>query len=91
MRKIWKYGFDLTKERFSIEMPGGATILTAQIQHGKPVMWVLFLDDEGVGLAKRNFVLFETGAVQYMGDLRFIATLQFFGGESVLHLFEEER
>ena len=90
MRKIWKYDIDARRERFSVSVPKGATFLTAQVQHGKPVMWAMVETEED--LENRYFVLLETGAVQnYQSVLGFIATLQLDDGKYVVHLFEEER
>lgn len=36
---IWKYELDPTTKNQAINMPGGAEILTVQIQRGKPVVW----------------------------------------------------
>ena len=44
MRTIWKY--DIQIGECEIEIPVGAEILCAQIQHGRPQLW-MHVDSEG--------------------------------------------
>jgi hypothetical protein len=92
MKKIWKYSFLMKPGTFKLNVPRGAKFLTAQIQYADPVMWAIVEGDEKE-VESRTFVLLETGGgvLDHPGVLRFMATLQFFGGEYVLHLFEEEK
>ncbi len=39
MKAVWKYQFPIT-DRFILQMPEEARILTAFIQEGKPCLWV---------------------------------------------------
>jgi hypothetical protein len=98
MREITEYEFDPEIEQFSVYMPSGSTILTAQVKNEKLVIWALATVDTWINPAKRNFIILETGVVsKYIGNLQFIATLQLEIGTDrnrrcgrSIHLFEEK-
>lgn len=97
MKRIFKYplpmevdnGVARWKDRFEIELPRGAEILTVQEQNNAPMLWAL-VDPEAIK-EKRKMLLLNTGAemppdVNYH---RFLGTYQLNGGRLVFHLFED--
>ena len=83
-KTIWKYPFEI-KDDLTIEMPAGAEILSVQVQHGEPCIWVLV--DPSNKWDVRHFMVRGTGhSVDFDG--RFIGTIQIMGGSLVFHLFE---
>ena len=87
--RIWKYTLQDTWKQ-TIAMPLGAKILTAQMQEGKIVLWVLFDHDWRVSpepLKKdRTFYMYVTEEPTDLDYQHYIATLQM--GHLVVHLFE---
>lgn len=84
------YKYDVPRGgSFELELPPRAQILTVQVQHGEPRIWVL--GDTEEKLEVRYFKLIGTGQ-QYKIDPykieRYIGTFQMGGGALVLHLFE---
>lgn len=87
-KTIYKYDIKID-DKFEIQLPIGAEILSVQIQYGDPKMWVLV--DPAAPIAPRVFEVFGTGhPIHYdMGiDRRFIGTFQIQDGRLVFHLFE---
>lgn len=87
--KIFKYGLpELDNGSFSLNMPKGAKILTAQEQNGTMVMWALVNPENKP--EKRNFLSLGTGnPISYSQKrLAYITTVQENEGEYVWHLFE---
>ena len=84
MRTIWKFEIPIQDE-FELQIPMASQVLTVQVQHGKPCIWVMVNPD-----AKRityQFVLRGTGH-PIEGDLGpHIGTLQMADGSLVFHLF----
>lgn len=90
MKTIWK--FPLTAQTYqSIEMPIGASILTAQLQGETLCIWALVDKDlTSAQIEKRHFLIFGTGHdIMHGYDLKYISTFQLHGGALVFHLFEE--
>ena len=87
METIWKYEFALgaSGTQFSLNLPKGATILTAQMQGDAAVMWAL-VDTEMV-LTKRAFVTYWTGNRMRDCYHHYINTVTTPSG-LVYHLFE---
>lgn len=84
--KIFKYPFEI-KERFSIEMPAGADILTVQNQREVGTMWAL--TDPTEKMEKRNFAIVGTGhEFDPQQGFEYIGTFQMLGGVMVWHVFE---
>ncbi len=83
--KVYKWPIPLT-HRFSLQMPQGSIILTAQLQGETPVIWALV--DPTKPEEQKNFALLETGQTFDEGVLHYIATFQFVSGRSILHLFQ---
>lgn len=82
---IWKFPLRVA-DRQNVEMPFGARILSAQMQHGTPILWALC--DADAEMRPRRFVMFGSGqeilpehdAGEYVG------TVQSF--HFVWHIFE---
>lgn len=86
MQTIWKFDVP-TQDIFWLELPIGARVLSAQMQKGKPCLWVL-LDPE-IPKEGRRFRLSGTGhPIEKAESLSFIDTFQLDGGSLVFHLFE---
>ena len=86
-RSIWKYMFPRAARSATFKMPKGATFLSAQAQQGNWVAW--FLVDPNAPLCDRTFRAHLTGVNFMYSEDVFLATVQFNGGDFVLHLFEE--
>lgn len=89
MQTIFKY--QLTPEQ-TVELPVGAQILYAGMQHGGLFIWAL-VDDAITQMEIREMKVYGTGqAVNYPvgGDkgIRFINTIITMGGQLVLHVFD---
>jgi hypothetical protein len=85
MKTIWKYEFTIS-DRIIIEMPKEAEILSVQMQHNKPCLWVLV--DPNIEKEKRYFELSGTGHPVDMNIERwFIGTFQMADGDLVFHLW----
>ena len=92
MRTVWKFPLYPSPPPLSftgdvvVWMPQGAQVLTVQAQEDVPVLWAL-VDTEAVS-GPRHFLVVGTG--HDMGDpaVRYVGTVQLFGGGLVLHVFE---
>jgi len=88
---IWKYELMVADEQ-GVEMPKGATILTLQVQRGKPCLWVLVSPDAEKEI--RTFETFGTGHLysdHIWEGLKYIGSYQLSDGNFVGHVFERER
>lgn len=87
MKTIWKFECKV-EDRFTLEMPEGARILSLQTQGQVPCLWALV--DTDTPLEKRYFRLLGTGHPVDFSVPRhvFHGTFQLFGGSLVFHLFE---
>jgi hypothetical protein len=88
MKTIYKYSIPVTQGSFQLDLPAGAKILTAQLQKGKPQMWVLV--DTNMPAVSREFCLIGTGAPVQEAGLTYISTLLLDADAKVVHLFEKE-
>lgn len=90
MKTVWKYDLspnDGDSMRVHIEMPVGAQVLTAQMQHSKPQLWVLV--DPNASKELRSFQVVGTGhPFEPAPTARYVNTFQMQGGLFVFHLFE---
>ena len=91
---IWKYPIPLV-ERFNLEMPRDAQILTVQIQNDQPTLWVMAdldraEDSKRVPEARdiRMFGIAGTGRPFEDEGWAYVATWQY--GGYVWHLFERK-
>ena len=87
MNKVFKYPVPV-QDRFSLNLPQGARILTVQEQHGEPQIWAL-VNPENV-IETRNFCLAGTGhsIEENEENLNYIGTFQLYNGDFIEHLFE---
>jgi len=86
MKTIHKFPITIT-DRFTLNLPKGAQILSLQPQHDQACLWTLVDPDQPK--EARLFRLFETGdEVEEADRLSFVATFQIHGGSLVFHVFE---
>ena len=87
MSVIWKYPLLVVSQQ-RIMMPAQAQILSAQIQQGKPMLWVLVNPrNEKV---ERIVSVYGTGHVHDRDSFgTFIDTFQMQNGELIFHVFEQ--
>lgn len=87
MRRIYKYPVE-GKDRFVINMPKGAQVLSMRLQRNGPQIWAL-VDPTADG-EDRHFRLAGTGhdIKEDPESLTYIDTCLLYGGDLVLHLFE---
>jgi len=87
MKTIWKFPVSMT-DSIGIEMPVGARVLTVQVQHGQPYIWVEV--DPEAQKEHRSFRLFGTGhPIEEGFVLDYVGTFQMHDGGLVFHLYEE--
>lgn len=85
---IYKYPIAMTDEQ-TIPLPAGARILSAQVQRGQICLWAS-VDREEKRIEPRTFRIIGTGhPVPDLGELAYIATVQFDGGALIFHVFEK--
>ena len=87
---IWKYNLCIGQTR--IDMPKGATIRMAQMQHERLTLWVQVNPDEKE-TEERWFRTYTTGSEFVVkdadgGKAEYITTIQLDNGDYVFHLFE---
>lgn len=89
---IYKYPVTIT-DRFKLELPVGAEVLSVQSQHGQPMMWVLHDREPDTAVESKAFRVLGTGhqIVTYNEDynLRYLGTAICSGDSLVWHVFEE--
>ena len=86
MTAVYKYDVILD-DTFTLALPEGAEVLTVQMQHGIPRLWVRV--DPTAPARPRQFRLAGTGhPIEDADDWRYVGTVQLQGGVLVLHLFE---
>jgi hypothetical protein len=88
--KIFKYQLP-ADDYFSLQVPAGSRILSVDVQHGVPCMWVLV--DPTNSPVTRRFRFAETKhpIEETVEQLTFIGTFQMHEGNSVFHIFEITR
>jgi hypothetical protein len=86
MRTIYKYPVQIEDEQ-TIEIPLLSKVLTVQIQHGKPYIWVAVDTDSKVVPFK--FKLYGTGhpITNDSNYSTYIGTFQLCSGDLVFHLY----
>ena len=85
--KIWKYTLQPGVTR--LEIPNGGQVLSVQVQHGEPRIWVLV--DPTARNEAREFTVYGTGVdvpSRHEGLKAFIGTIQMAEGSLVYHVFE---
>lgn len=83
MKTIYKYQIEIADGQL-IRMPKGATILTVQLQDGKPYLWAKI--ETGNPNVVRSINMFGTGNPISDAPLDYIGTIQLNG--FVWHVFE---
>lgn len=85
--KIWKFVLALGDSQL-VPMPKDATMLSIQVQKSNLCMWALCNEDAEV--VERRINIYGTGnpLPDYIGDFKFLATFQIYGGDLVFHAFE---
>lgn len=88
MKTIWKYPLEFAGYVQTFEMPVGAEVLTAQVQHGRICLWAL-VEDKLPAVYDRNFIILGTGHEnREQGELKYVATVQMENGSLIFHIFE---
>ena len=83
--EIWKFELEVTDEQ-TIEMPLDAEILTVQVQHGVPCIWVAVVPTNlkvkrGIRIAGTGHTLLTTNG--------YIGTFQMMGGNLMFHVIDQ--
>ena len=81
---IWKSDLAM-KDAQTIEMPGGAEILSVGVQHGKPRIWARV--QPGLPTERRTILVRGTGHPMNGGGA-FLGTFQLHGGTLIFHVFD---
>jgi len=88
MKTIYKYSLT-TKPQQEVKMPGGAEILSVQVQDKVPCVWALVNPTQR--LVTRHLEVYCTGepiSEAMLGQRKFLGTVHLEGGKLVLHVFE---
>jgi hypothetical protein len=86
---IWKYQLSFAGN--VIKLPKHHQILSVQVQHSEPVMWVL-QEPTGEGLSDVAIHIVGTGhSIPQDVMLEFVDTFQLNDGNLVFHVFKESR
>lgn len=88
MKQIFKYKLQITDLQ-RLDLPIDATILTAQVQKEELFIWVLVTPDAPKQYKKIRII--GTGHPipdEPISKVRYINTVQFYGGDLVWHVFE---
>lgn len=86
MKTIWKYKLN-TVDAQKINLPINARILTVQMQHGTPSLWVIVDPDENI-MKEHTFRTYGTGHHRECISGFYVGTYQDLGGQLVFHVFE---
>jgi hypothetical protein len=90
LKTIYKYPIRFDNA-YSIDLPKGATILTAQMQGEGLFVWAM-IDPDETATERRWFRVHGTGhrPIEDTDSLRWIGTVQLHGGALVFHVFVRE-
>lgn len=83
---IWKYPLIIEDEQ-TLQMPRGAVILSAQVQHGSLFLWAMV--DPTQPHDERDIEIIGTGMEFSEAPRNYIGTVQMAGGNLVWHIFEK--
>lgn len=88
-KTIYKYELEI-EDYQELSLPVGYKILTVQVQHEVPCIWVLIDQDE---LIKKTVVLRMVGTGHIIQDedvsgQSYIGTFQLFNGDLIYHVFK---
>lgn len=85
--QVWKFTLDVVGSQ-EIEMPESARLLSVQVQHSKPQLWVM-VDETAESTELRKIRIAGTGRpIPDHDSVRFIDTIQLQGGALIFHVFE---
>ena len=84
MKAIWKYPFEIADE-IVLAMPGGAGVLSVQMQGNTPTLWALVDTDAQREL--RSFVVWGIGHEHNTAPGSYVGTIQ--EGQFAWHIFEK--
>jgi len=84
METIHKYELAVTDHQ-QVSLPNGYEILTIQMQHGKPCLWVK-IDPERTA-SEVKIIIRGTGHQFTDNDVKYISTFQMNDGDLVFHAF----
>jgi hypothetical protein len=89
--EIWKFPIQRMEREQKIEVPKGSKILTMQLQHNEPCVWVM-VDPDVKEKEALKIMTFATGNridKERPAFLIYIGTYQLYGGSLVFHVFED--
>jgi hypothetical protein len=86
MKKIYKYPINATDIQ-SLQMPEGATILTAAMQGKQLCLWAIVNPE--AKMVFRTIEIFGTGHTMSDEERKYISTFQLDGGLLIFHVFEK--
>lgn len=86
MKKIYKYPLIIEGEQL-IDVPLGAQLLTAQVQHEVVCIWAI-IDSNEEQRESRTIDIFGTGHPMSMATRKYLGTVQLCEGSLVFHVFE---
>lgn len=86
MAKIFKYTLAAGKNEF--QFPKFSEVLTVQVQHGQPQIWVLH-PSMNQPMEKVNFEVVPTGQECEVTFRNYVGTFQLENGLLVFHVFKE--
>jgi hypothetical protein len=82
---IWKYVLETVDEQM-IAMPMGAQVLSVQVQHGVPCLWVRCQPDAPTEQVR--VITIGTGnPAEHVESMQFVGTYQLLGGNFIGHVF----
>ena len=85
METVYKYDLEIVYEQ-TVQMPAGAVVLTVQMQHDRPRIWVRC--DPSKPTVDRKFYTHGTGHRIMDVTAQYVGTYQTHNGALVLHVFE---
>jgi len=85
MNEIWKYKLEVVDNQ-TIELPINSGILSLQIQHGEPCIWVA-VDLDETESKEVEFITIGTGNAFDIKNKHFLGTYQLHKGALVFHVF----
>ena len=88
MKQIFKYPIPISN-KFLIELPKGATIIAAQVQHERLCLWAVVDIEENEKVLRTIRVIGTGNPFPDADSCVHISTFQMDGGHLVFHLFEQ--
>jgi len=87
MKTIWKYPLKPIESQV-VELPGGAKILTAQLQGNQLCLWAL-VNTLALTESRKIRIYGTEHPISNQKEHRYISTYQLADGEFIFHVFEE--